>query len=125
MKTLLIIDDDDSVRSLIKIKFGSSYLVLEAENGKVGLETFKKANPDIIITDIIMPEEEGLKTILEIRKLSKNVPIVAITGMLQMGGLNSLDIAHEFGASFGMYKPVNLNVLKTKLEELLLSNTEA
>lgn len=124
MKKLLIIDDDDSVRSLIKIKFSSSYLIIEAENGKVGLDKFKKENPDIVITDIIMPEEEGLKTILEIRKLNATVPIIAITGMLQMGGLNSLEIAQEFGASFGMYKPAKLNVLKTKMEELLMNRTE-
>lgn len=119
MKSLLVIDDDESVRGLIKIKFGSTYLITEAENGKIGLDLFKRIKPDVVITDIIMPEEEGLKTILEIRKLDKQVPVIAITGMLQMGGLNSLDIAKEFGATIGMHKPIDLKLLKSKMEELL------
>ena len=119
MKKVLVIDDDESVRSLVKFKLSKSYSIIEAENGKKGLELFLKENPDAIITDIIMPEEEGFKTIIEIRKVSKSIPIIAMTGMLRMGSMNPLDVATEFGANAGFNKPVNLKALTEKLAELM------
>ncbi len=119
MNSILIIDDDDSVRSLIRIKFGAKYHIIEAENGKVGYDQFKKHRPDLVITDIIMPEEEGFKTILDLRKLDTQVPIIAITGMPYIGGLNSLEIAKEFGANVGLLKPVDLRQLQEHISSFL------
>jgi DNA-binding NtrC family response regulator len=119
MKTILIIDDDESIRSMFRIKFEKKYHVIEAENGRKGLAVFKSSNPDLVITDIIMPEEEGFKTILDIKKLNQNVAIIAITGMPQIGGLHSLEIAKEFGAVKGFVKPIHLRELEMAIEELI------
>lgn len=119
MNSILIIDDDESVRSLIRIKFEAKYHIIEAENGKIGYAQFKKHRPDLVITDIIMPEEEGFKTILDLRKLDSQVPIIAITGMSHFGGLNSLEIAKEFGANVGLLKPVDLRQLQEHISTFL------
>ncbi|TNE74687.1 response regulator [bacterium] len=121
MNNILIIDDDESVRDLLKIKFSNTYRIIEADNGISGLEQFKKHNPDLVITDIIMPEEEGFKTIIDIRKINAEVPIIAITGMVHIGGLNALEIAKEFGADAGFLKPINMKEIEKELKVLLVN----
>lgn len=119
MKKLLIIDDDDILRNLLKRKFGKEYSISEAENGIEGLKQFKNSQPDLVITDIIMPEEEGFKTIMDIRKLDIETPIIAITGMPTIGSLDTLEIAKELGANLGYLKPLDLNDLSENIKSLL------
>jgi DNA-binding NtrC family response regulator len=119
MKTILVIDDDESIRSMFRIKFEKMYTVIEAENGVKGLQAFKQKSPDLVITDIIMPEEEGFKTIMDIKKINPDIPIIAITGMPQLGAVHSLDIAKEFGAIAGFVKPIQLKELEATVSELI------
>ena len=77
MARILLIDDDDSVRTMLRLTlahFGHS--VIEARNGKEGLELFQHANADLLITDIVMPEKEGLEVLMELRK--KHPPVKSL-----------------------------------------------
>jgi DNA-binding response OmpR family regulator len=69
MATILVIDDDFYVREMLKtVLEDSGYDVLEAADGNIGVKLFSENKVDLIITDIIMPEKEGLETIQEVRK---------------------------------------------------------
>lgn len=117
---ILLIDDDSSFRKMIGFKLRNhDYHILEADNGIDGFEMYLQHNPDLIITDIIMPEEEGYGLIMDIRKEDKDIPIIAITGMSKMGGMNTLKIAEELGANATMTKPIDLVQFQSLVEELL------
>ena len=78
-KSILIADDDDLLRQSIReILESSNYLVDEACNGNEALEALRKRTYDLFITDIIMPEKEGIETIFEARDLYPDLPIVAM-----------------------------------------------
>jgi YesN/AraC family two-component response regulator len=82
MARILLIDDDDSVRRVLRLMLGQfGHFVIEARNGTEGVELFMEANADLVITDIVMPEKEGLEVLKEIRKLSPAVKIIAIPGV--------------------------------------------
>ena len=103
MSTVLVIDDIDFTRETIcTILTRNGFEVLQAVNGKDGLDEFKRNDPDLVLTDILMPEMEGLETIKTIKRLKPETPIIAITG-----STNSpfLQIAMQFGASTGIFKP--------------------
>lgn len=120
MAEILLIEDDVTVRSLTRMYLEkANFTVYEAGDGLQGLKLFNKIKPDVVITDIVMPEEEGFKTILEIRKISKSVPIFAITGAKFMGKVDSLDVAKQFGANRGYLKPLNYQQIITDINELL------
>ena len=82
MARILLIDDDDSVRTMLRltlVHFG--HTVIEARDGKEGLELFQNTDVDLLITDIVMPEKEGLEVLMELRKRKHPpVKIIAISG---------------------------------------------
>ena len=81
MSKILVIDDDKNIRSLLRdFLERDGYEVMEAENGKVGLKLFRENGADLVITDLIMPEKEGIETIRELRRDFSDVKIIAISG---------------------------------------------
>jgi DNA-binding response OmpR family regulator len=120
MKKILIIDDEQVIRTLLTHLFEKyNYEVLEASNGNKGLALFKEHNPDLIITDLIMPEKEGLETIREIRKTDQDVKIIAMSG----GGTASLGTylkaAKKLGAQYSFDKPFKIKELLAAVQSLL------
>ena len=76
MDKILIIDDDDSIRqSLVNLLTRWNYETISAEDGKMGIEKAKKENPDLIISDIMMPEMDGIEVLSHIRSNPTNFPI--------------------------------------------------
>jgi two-component system, chemotaxis family, chemotaxis protein CheY len=121
MARILLIDDDDSVRTvlrLILIQFG--HAVIEARNGKEGIEMFTLANPDLLITDIVMPEKEGLEVLIEIRKIRPSVKIIAISGGGRVNPTDYLRSAKFLGAAKVLAKPIPSDVLISAVNEVLL-----
>ncbi len=105
-KKVLIIEDDTLTRiTMCKVFSKLGYEPLEACNGFFGLKQFKSQNPDLVITDLLMPDKEGLSTISEIRSLNRNVPIVAMTGGGTTHNMGFLSIAREIGANYTIGKP--------------------
>ena len=118
MKQILIIDDEPLIGSMLKKVFErEGFNVIVASNGKEGMKLYKEKPPDLVITDLIMPEKEGIEIIMELRKEDPNLPIIAMSG----GGLNApdsyLNIANILGANAIFSKPIKieelLNIVKT------------
>jgi DNA-binding response OmpR family regulator len=81
MSNILVIEDDEQVRVVIrKMIEREGHNVLEAADGVEGVRIFRENRIDLTITDIPMPEKDGILTILELKKLSSSVKIIAISG---------------------------------------------
>lgn len=106
MPKVLIIDDDLLVReTIVRILERKGYQTLSAPDGRRGLSTFCSEQPDLVITDIIMPDKEGLETIREIRVERPDAKIIAISGGGRIANLDFLEFAGKFGACEMISKP--------------------
>jgi len=121
MARILLIDDDDSVRSVYRLilnHFG--HFVIEARNGREGMELSLGANADLVITDIVMPEMEGLDVLKEMRKLFPAMKIIAISGGGRVNPTDYLRIAKFMGAAKVLAKPISSEDLIGAINEVLL-----
>lgn len=120
MARILVIDDEDLARFTVRKYLASAgHSVLEARDGKEGL-TLQEQDPcDLVITDIIMPEKEGLETILELRQADPKLPIIAISGGGRQGYADYLEAAKPFGANFSLAKPFSQEDLLGAVESCL------
>jgi YesN/AraC family two-component response regulator len=119
MARILLIDDDASVRtplSLILSHFG--HVVIEACDGREGMELFTVANADLVITDIVMPEKEGLEVLREMRKLRPLVKVIAISGGGRVNPTDYLRMATFLGASKVLAKPISSEALIAAINEV-------
>lgn len=124
MASVLIIDDDEDVRAVLRRALeGAGYDVTEAADGKEGLREFRRSPADVIIVDIFMPEKEGLETILEIRELAPHVKTMAISGGGMTGSLEYLDYANTFGVDRTFTKPLVLEEVVKEVRRLLVSSS--
>lgn len=106
MATILVIDDDDLVRKTIVFALtAAGHEVLEAANGIEGVELFKSRSVDLTICDIIMPEKEGLDTIMTLRRVNPQAKIIAVSGGGRVGNLDFLPHATKLGAMEALAKP--------------------
>lgn len=123
MATILLIDDDELVRITVRrILESASHTVIEARNGNEGLELVRAVPLDLIITDIIMPEREGIETIMEIRKLNTKIGIVAISGGGRAQAMDFLPLARKLGADQILRKPFSPDEL-LEVTDLTLRGT--
>ncbi|MCK5100468.1 MAG: response regulator [Desulfobacteraceae bacterium] len=119
MAHILIIDDDEQILTMLKQAIErKGYKVTTAINGKEGIKLYKETLADVVITDIVMPEMEGLEAIRKLTKEYKDIKIIALSG----GGFVSPDeylkLAKQFGAKYAFAKPVNLKELINSIKEL-------
>jgi two-component system chemotaxis response regulator CheY len=109
MATILIMDDDPQVCDLLKqVLEEEGYAVTTAENGQEGIKLYRAHPADLIILDILMPEKEGLETILELRREFPQIKIIAMSGGSERAKLNLLDLAKRLGAQYTVRKPFQL-----------------
>ena len=120
MAKILVIDDDPMVRdTVIQILEDKGHQVVSAEDGRRGVALFRSQRPNLVITDIIMPEQEGIQTILEIRRLEPKAKIIAISGGGRMGNADFLAIARRLGADHGLTKPFDPEELTDRVRVCL------
>ena len=120
MPNILIIEDDEAIRGLYRIALTrAGYSVIEAEDGKDGLKKFDSNPIDLVITDIVMPEKEGIETIIELRAKSPEAKIIAISGGGKVTPDNYLLTAKKLGANRVFAKPLDMKVLLGAIEELI------
>jgi DNA-binding response OmpR family regulator len=113
---ILVIDDDHLVRYTIsKILQRNGYDVVTASDGKRGMAVFRSENPDVVITDIIMPEQEGAETIIMIKHERPQVRIIAISGGARTRNIDYLEMARALGADDVIRKPFDADELLNKL----------
>jgi two-component system response regulator (stage 0 sporulation protein F) len=107
MATILIIDDDDLIRVLLRSAFEEAgYEVMEAANGRQGLELYRQRPTDLVITDILMPEMNGLDMLLALTREFLHAKVIAISGAGEEK--NVLDVAKLLGARQTFQKPISL-----------------
>ena len=119
-KHMLIVDDDEMICEFIKAVLSmEDYTFSQAENGKEGLKKFKHEHFDLVITDIVMPEMEGISLIRELRAKNKNIPIIAMTGNIHGRMEEYLDLTTQIGANHILRKPIKPADLINTVEMLL------
>jgi DNA-binding response OmpR family regulator len=107
MAKILVIDDEPSILLMIKKMLErEGHEVDLALNGRDGMELFENIKPALVITDIIMPEKEGLETILELRKKNPGLKIIAISGGGRISPEGYLPGAKLLGADMVFQKPL-------------------
>ncbi len=106
MQNILVTEDEDSLRNLITIILRQEgYVVWEARNGKEASQLLGQFVPDLLITDLVMPEKEGMELIREVRTLHPKMPIIAISGAQAAQPGSYLKMAKSLGANYELAKP--------------------
>lgn len=122
MKQILVIDDEPDILKLIsKILEKAGYKVMTAENGRLADKLFNEHPFDLVITDIVMPQKEGLEIILQLKENSPDTKILAISGGGKIEFAEYLDAARATGAHAIVKKPFEISHLLNKVEQLLNS----
>lgn len=120
MAHILIIDDDVQIREMLRqMMEREGYEVLDAANGKVAIRIQREKPADLIITDLIMPEKEGIETIRELKQDFQDIKIIAISGGGRIGPQEYLHLAEMLGAQRTFTKPIEREALLEAVRELL------
>ena len=120
MAKIVLIDDDPTIqKSVARFLTAEGHEVAVAGNGIAGLKLLAENLPDLVITDIMMPEMDGLEILLNIRKQYTGLPVIAISGGMRALPINFLKQAKMFGARYVFEKPVPLDVLLNAVNDLL------
>lgn len=120
MKRILVIDDEEQIRNVLKkILERSGYKVSTANNGADGLHKFKRNPSELVITDLTMPEMDGMEAITRITKLAPGTKIIAISGGGERFPDYFLPMAGESGAHMTFKKPVSAKEIVRAVEEMI------
>jgi DNA-binding response OmpR family regulator len=119
MARILLIDDDESLRKVVAKSLGyAGHDVIQASDGKQGVELFRATPVDLVITDLVMPVQEGVETIVRLRQENPKMPIIAISGGLTNSKLY-LTMAEKIGARRVLGKPFTPPELLQAVTEVL------
>ena len=106
MAKILVIEDEDSFRNvLVKMLTKAGFDVQQAGDGNQALEVCAEFRPDLVLTDIIMPDKEGLETIQELLEINPKLKIIAMSGGGRFGPDSYLPLAEKLGAKATLQKP--------------------
>lgn len=120
MPHILLVDDDDAFRNMLRLTLEQmGHSVTEACNGRDALLLHAVHPADVVLTDIIMPEKEGLETILELRRAAHPAKIVAMSGGGRCSALDYLGLAKRFGALAVLEKPFSNSEMALAIESAL------
>ncbi len=120
MARVLIIEDDIPILEMLCEVFAKEgFEVMGAPNGKKGMRLQNENPADVIITDIIMPEKEGIETISEIKSNFPETKVIAMSGGGFVGPGEYLDVAKKLGATLTFKKPFAIKTLITAVNGLL------
>ncbi len=126
MESILIIDDEPQIRSMIRLILErDGYVVMEANDGLEGIQRFRETPADLVITDLIMPNKDGIGMIIELKKEFPDLKVIAMSG----GGLNKpegyLLGAKKLGASCTLAKPINRQELLRVVRDTLKGTVDS
>jgi len=120
MATVLVIDDNDGLRAVVRLALETDgHQVVDAADGRDGLAMLGRHAFDVMVTDILMPNKEGLETIREARAAWPGLAIVAMSGGGGMESLDLLQIALQFGADRILEKPFRPSELRAAVAEVV------
>jgi DNA-binding response OmpR family regulator len=119
MAHLLLIDDDKDLREILAMTLvASGHVVRQAKEGREAVTLFQREPADVVITDLIMPGQEGLETIVAMRKRHPKLPIIAISGGVEHAPVY-LGLAARLGAQRTLAKPFKIDELLKAIDEVL------
>ncbi|MHB8203948.1 MAG: response regulator [Desulfomonilaceae bacterium] len=120
MARILVVDDEAPIRGLLRQAFETNdYDVVEASNGSEAVRMFREDEIDLVITDIIMPDKEGLEFIMDLKEIDQDVKIIAMSGGGRLEPHSYLQMASKFGAKKVFQKPLSITLLLAAVKELL------
>jgi two-component system chemotaxis response regulator CheY len=120
MSLILVIDDDKAIRDLLRrVLESASYKVIDAPDGRAAMRMWRENPADLIITDILMPEQDGLEFIRELRREAPTAKIIALSGGSVRMHLDTLGIAKQFGAVGTLNKPFEIDDLLRTVKSAL------
>ncbi len=120
MARILVVDDDEQVRKLYRsVLERAEHEVIEAANGDEGIRCYRKTKVDVVITDLIMPDKEGLEMIRELTLADADVKIIAISGGGRITPDSYLKVAKSLGARHIFTKPVSYKQLIGAISDLV------
>lgn len=120
MAHILVIEDEEMLRRTLRTLLErAGHSVVEAEDGQQGMTLFKTMRPDLVLTDIIMPNREGVETIGEMRREAPDLPIIAMSGGGSRGGDLFLTLAERLGATATLAKPIRQAELLAAVDRCL------
>ena len=120
MASVLVVDDEPEIRALLRqVLERDGHAVTEAENGRKAVRALRERTVDLVITDIIMPEQEGMETISEIRRLRPDVKIIAMSGGGRRLSMDFLPLAARLGADATIEKPFKPASIAAAVSDLL------
>lgn len=121
MHTILLVEDNETLRKVLRktLTISGGFKVVESENGRQARQMIETHPIDLMVTDVIMPEEEGVETILRIRKQRASLPIIAMSGGARLSAENCLELAQAAGADLTLGKPFTAEQLLTAIRQLL------
>lgn len=117
-KTILVVEDEEGIRSFMRAYLESEgFKVLEASNGKEGLDALAKEKPDLIITDIMMPVMDGIEFFKEVRKLpeTKELPVIMLTVKDEF---SDIKYAYLLGVEEYITKPFDPSLLVNRIKQV-------
>jgi DNA-binding response OmpR family regulator len=117
VRRILVADDEAGVRGLLRLVLErDGYEVVEAANGTEAIKEVQSGHVDLLITDLVMPDREGIDTIRTLREAGADLRIIAMSGWL---GGEFLNVARLMGADAVLSKPLNLDLLLQKVSDVL------
>jgi PAS domain S-box-containing protein len=117
---ILLVDDDDSFRTMLRLTLANlGYVVREARDGREAVRLYEEAPPDIMMTDLVMPVQEGVVTIEIVRRRYPRAKIIAMSGGDRVSAADHLKRAQAMGADYLLAKPFSLDQLQRALGALL------
>ena len=120
MPEILLVEDDRAVRDLLYTQLvAAGYEVQVAADGTDGLRTYRDRRPDLVVTDLIMPEMEGIQMMRELRRENPGVRVIAISGGGRGSANTYLQLAEKMGAVNTLEKPVRQDTLLAAVEDAL------
>jgi CheY-like chemotaxis protein len=125
MARILLIEDDETLRRMLAITLVQiGHDVLEARDGQEGLALQSSVNPDLVLTDIIMPERDGIEAILALRRRAPHIPVIAMSGGGRVDANDYLTTARHLGAVATLAKPFSTTDLTTAIDQALTSQRD-
>jgi len=122
MPRILVIDDEPTVRRYFaRVLEMAGHAVDVAENGREGMRVFRAIRPDLVITDILMPESDGIEIITELKQDFPDTKIIAISGGGSVGPHGYLKAAELLGANVVLEKPIKATQLREAVDKILSS----
>lgn len=120
MSHILVIDDDAAIRDLLSYYLTrKGYSVAVAENGLLAERQIEERRPDLVISDILMPEADGLEFLMKVKARLPVLPVIAISGGIRGANYDPLPVAKKLGARHVLSKPLDLNQLLDCVRDVL------